>query len=142
MFSALGYEDAIDQNPSVHHLSSIQSELLLLDMKQKLLQLVGNKILIVHLQQHPAERSKRQEENNLECQLQSNKMQKTINHKNKTALISLVDNHYLQMCLIRTEFWLNTTNFKCLRNQDLTVKQVEVKDNKVCEKETYRQRTQ
>lgn len=33
MFSALGYEDAIDQNPSVHHLSSIQSELLLLDMK-------------------------------------------------------------------------------------------------------------
>jgi len=46
--------DAIDQTPLIHHLSGILSELLLLDMKWTRQQLVGNKILKVHLQQQPA----------------------------------------------------------------------------------------
>jgi hypothetical protein len=49
--------DAIDQTPLIHHLSGIQSELLLLDMRWTRLQLVGNKISKVHLQQQPAKKA-------------------------------------------------------------------------------------
>jgi hypothetical protein len=50
---------AIDQTPLIHHLSSGLSELLLLDMKWTLLQLVGSKILKVHLQQQSAKKENR-----------------------------------------------------------------------------------
>jgi len=47
---------AIDQTPLIHHLSSILSELLLLDMKWTPLQLVGSKILKVNLQHQPVKK--------------------------------------------------------------------------------------